>query len=153
MNDASQDLTNPDEQLRSTGLPPEVLALLAFQPDPDANELVLKDLRGNGKSVAIERQNFPWVLAACRQVGSLMLAGAFPPWAPGAVADLIFQLIDFRHQSIELSAEEGMVVLELKKSHGLTLAELAEELESLTSRRRGQSSPHWKTRSGGMRSP
>lgn len=128
MSEVNENPADLEEQLRGTGLPEKVLAILQLQPDPTANELILRNPSEKGKYVAIEKQNFPWFLNACRQVANLALTAAFLPWAAGAIADLVFMLIDFRDQSIELSAEEGAVVLELRKSGGLPLPELAQVL-------------------------
>jgi hypothetical protein len=128
MSNANENSADLNEQLKKTGLPEKVLAILQLQPDPTANEMVLRNLSEKGKYVAIEKQNFSWFLTTCRLVGELALTAAFLPWAPGAIADLIILLIEFRAKSIDLTAEEGAVVFELKNSGGLQVPELAKVL-------------------------
>lgn len=109
--------------LSDTGLPQEVIDILASSSGGDTLNLVLRNLNSDGYT-AIPDDDLPVI----REIAFLVVAffgSTLTAWAPTAIATLIFLLQDFRKKGISLTAPQGLVLQELRSNPGLTPQQLA----------------------------
>jgi len=119
------------EELSHSGLDPVVCDFVLDQlanPTEDLN-LIVKSIGGKGAGVAVKNDDFPFLIESAKSVAVLAGGAPYGGWAPAAIATLVILLYTFRKKGYSISANQVVLLKELKRHPGITARELADLLD------------------------
>lgn len=86
--------------------------------------LILKNIAGHGAATALDNDDLPLLEAAASLTVGYLGAASVVAWAPVAIAGLVVLLYKYRKKSIELTALQATLLIELKSNGPLSTKDL-----------------------------
>jgi hypothetical protein len=97
---------------------------LSANSDPANMPLILKNIGGGGTATVLRNDDFALLESAASLTAGYLGAASIIAWAPAAIASLVVLLYKYRKKSIELSALQATLLIELTSNGPLSAKEL-----------------------------